>query len=148
MSSYTETINCREIHAPGTYAPVYHQCWGKKTLPNNFQIEWGPFTAVDPNASPVPSCVGPKVTGTMARTSPCDFAWGFSNGDLGIILSTGGVPPVSSQINQATLPGWYVSNSTGVTGSCSQTNGVTTFTISGTWSNGLCSAPFTITYQG
>lgn len=144
----TTLIDCKQIHALGNYAPVYHQCWGKKALPSTFQIEWGPFTADDPNANPPPSCVGPKVTGTMARTSPCDFAWGFSNGDLGIILSTGGVPPVSSQINQSTLPGWYVSNSTGVNGSCSQTNGVTTFTISGTWSNGLCSAPFTITYQG
>jgi hypothetical protein len=84
----------------------------------------------------------------MARVDPCDFAWGFSNGNLGIILSTGGVPPVSTQINQATLPGWYVSNSTNVSGSCSQANGITTFRIEGTWSNGICTAPFVITYEG
>lgn len=144
----TINLDCKEVHAPGNYAPVYHQCWGKKALPSSFQIEWGPFTAIDPNANPQPSCVGSKVTGAMARTSPCDFSWGFSNGDFGIILSTGGVPPVSSQINQATLPSWFVSNSTNLTGSCNQSNGVTNFTISGTWSNGLCSAPFTITFQG
>lgn len=147
MSQITQ-FDCKAAYAPGVYAPVFHKCFGKKELPSSFQIEWGPFTAVDPNANPQPSCVGPKVTGTMSRTSPCDFAWGFSNGELGIILSTGGVPPVSTTINQNPLTGWLVSNSANVSGSCSQSNGVTTFTISGTWSNGICEAPFTITYQG
>jgi hypothetical protein len=133
----TILTNCKETHAPGVYSPVFHQCWGKKALPSNFQIEWGPFTANDPNANPPPSCVGPKVTGTMARVDPCEFVWGFT------------IPPVSNQINQATLPGWYVSNSDNVSGSCSQAaNGVTTFRIEGTWSNGICTAPFVITYEG
>ena len=145
----TTLTNCKETHAPGVYAPVFHQCWGKKALPSNFQIEWGPFTANDPNANPPPSCVGSKVTGTMARTGPCDFVWGYTRGLDGILLSTGGVPPVSTQTNQATLPGLYVSNATNVSGSCSQApNGVTTFRIEGTWSNGICTAPFVITYEG
>lgn len=147
------TFDCKTI-APGlTYNPAYHPCWGLRQLPSTMSFSAGPSTPIPPNVSCNTGWPTTVITGTLTRTGPCDFAWGFSTGSFGIIFAwTAGGPPIKCTINQTEMfPDWSVSNLTGTpSGSCSQNpiTGVVTMTFNAVISDGFCTCPVTITFNG
>lgn len=147
------TLDCKTL-APGlTYNPAYFPCWGLRALPSTMSFSAGPSTPIPPNTSCNTGWPTTVITGTLTRTGPCDFAWGYSTGSFGILFAwTGGGIPLSCTIDQAELyPSWSLNNVTGTpTGSCSQnpTTGIVTLTFTGIISDGFCTAPVTITFSG
>ena len=148
-----DVLDCSTL-SPATYTnPVYHPCWGRRALPGTMQFTAGPSTPIPPNTTCNTGWPAGVITGTLTRTGPCDFAWGYSSGSFGIIFSwTLAGPPVSCDIDQAELyPEWSLNNVTGVpTGTCSQdpSTGIVTLTFTGTISDGFCTCPITVTYNG
>lgn len=149
----TTILDCKTL-APGTtYAPAYHPCWGLRALPSTMSFTAGPSTPIPPNTTCNTGWPTTVITGTLTRTGPCDFSWGYSSGSFGIIFSwTNLGPPISCTINQTELfPDWSLNNVTGTpTGSCSQdpTTGIVTLTFTGVISDGFCECPVTVSFSG
>lgn len=149
----SEVFDCKTLSPAGYTPPVYHPCWGRRALPSTLSFSAGPSTPIAPNTSCPTGWPTTVLTGTLARVSPCSFAWSYSSGAFAIIFAwTRYGPPLSCSIDQAELfPAWSLNNVTGTpTGSCSQnpTTGIVTLTFTGTISNGLCTCPVTVTFNG
>ena len=148
-----DVIDCSTL-SPATYTnPVYHPCWGRRALPATMQFTAGPSTPIPPNTTCNTGWPAGVITGTLTRTGPCLFSWGYSTGSFGIFFSwTLLGPPISCNIDQAELfPSWSLNNVSGTpTGTCSQDpiTGIVTLTFTGTISDGFCTCPVTVTYNG
>lgn len=149
----TETIDCKTLAPAPAGGRIYHPCWGNRALPSTMSFSAGPSTLIPPNTSCNVGWPTTVVTGTLTRSGPCDFVWGYSTGSFGILFAwTGGGPPLSCNINQAEMfPNWSMANIVGTpSGSCSQdpVTGIVTMTFTGTISDGFCSCPVTVTFNG
>ena len=150
----TVTMDCSTLSPVSPTSRVYFECWGNRELPATMSFSAGPAFLVPPatvGCSGWPT--GGVITGTLTRTGPCDFVWGYSSGSFTILFAwTAGGKPVGCTINQTSLIGhWGLGNPVGpASGSCSQdpSTGVVTFTYTGSISNGLCRCPVTVTYYG
>lgn len=150
----TESLDCSSLAPPPAANRIYHPCWGNRALPSTLNFSAGPSTPIPPNTSCNTGWPTTVITGTLTRTSPCDFSWGYSTGSFGILFAwTVGGPPLSCSINQTEMfPQWSLNNLIGgtLTGSCSQdpTTGIVTMTFTGTIGDGFCTCPVTITFNG
>lgn len=149
----TTLIDCKTLEPSVAYNPAFHPCWGLRALPSTLNFTAGPSTPIPPNTSCNTGWPTTVITGTLARTGPCDFTWGYSTGSFGILFSwTNLGPPISCTINQTELfPDWSLDNVNGTpTGSCSQdpTTGIVTLTFTGTISDGFCNCPVTVSFSG
>lgn len=149
----TTALDCNTLEPSVSYNPAFHPCWGLRALPSTLSFAAGPSTPIPPNTTCNTGWPTTVITGSLARTGPCDFAWGYSSGSFAIVFSwTNSGPPISCTINQAALfPDWSLDNVTGTpTGSCSQdpTTGIVTLTFSGTISDGFCTCPVTVSFSG
>ena len=149
-----DVIDCSTLSPVAYPNPVYHPCWGRRALPSTMQFSAGPSTPIPPNTvcnSGWPTSV---ITGTLTRSGPCNFVWGYSSGASFTILFawTPVGPPISCTIDQAAMfPNWSLANVTGTpSGVCSQnpTTGIVTMTFTGVISDGICTCPVTVTYNG
>lgn len=148
-----QNIDCKTIEPIVVYNPVFHPCWGRRALPSTLQFTAGPSTPIPPNTSCNTGWPTTVITGTLSRSGPCDFVWGYSSGSFAILFAwTNSGPPISCTINQTELfPNWSVSNVTGTpTGNCSQdpNTGIVTLTFTAIISDGFCTCPVTITFNG
>lgn len=148
-----EVYDCKTLVPGTTYAPAYFPCWGLRALPSTMSFTAGPSTPIPPNTTCNAGWPATIINGTLTRTGPCDFTWGYADQDFGIIFSwTLAGPPISCTINQTELfPNWSLANVNGTpTGSCSQnpTTGIVTLTFTGTISDGFCDCPITVTFNG
>lgn len=148
-----DVIDCSTL-SPATYTnPVYHPCWGRRALPATMQFTAGPSTPIPPNTTCNTGWPTGVITGTLTRSGPCLFTWGYSTGSFSILFAwTLAGPPISCNINQAELfPSWSLNNVSGTpTGTCSQnsTTGIVTLTFTGIISDGFCTCPVTVTFNG
>lgn len=148
-----DVIDCSTL-SPVTYPnPVYHPCWGRRALPATMQFTAGPATPIPPNTTCNTGWPTGVITGTLVRSGPCLFTWGYSTGSFAILFGwTLMGPPVSCTIDQAEMyPSWSLSNVTGTpSGSCSQDpiTGIVTMTFTGIISDGFCNCPVTVTFNG
>ena len=149
----TTLLDCKTLEPTVPYNPSYHPCWGLRALPSTLSFTAGPSTPIPPNTTCNTGWPTTVITGTLARTGACDFAWGYSSGSFTILFSwTNAGPPISCTINQTELyPDWSLDNVTGTpTGSCSQnpSTGIVTLTFTGTISDGFCECPITVSFSG
>lgn len=151
----TVQIDCKSASPQLPFQPAYHPCWGHRELPSTLQFAAGPSTPIPPNTACNTGWPTTAITGTLTRTGACDFAWAYSSGSgsFGILFAwTLSTPPIVCQVNQAALyPQFSFANATGApSGSCSQnpTTGVVTMTFSGVISDGFCTCPVTVTFNG
>lgn len=149
----TITIDCKSTSPQLPFQPAYHPCWGHRELPGTLQFAAGPSTPIPPNTACNTGWPMTAITGTLTRTGACDFAWSYSSGSFTILFAwTLSTPPIVCQVNQAEMyPQFSLNNVTGTpSGSCSQnpTTGVVTMTFSGVISDGFCSCPVTVTFNG
>jgi len=149
----TTLLDCKTLEPTVPYNPSYHPCWGLRALPSTLNFTAGPSTPIPPNTSCNTGWPTTVITGTLARTGACDFAWSYSSGSFTILFSwTNAGPPISCTINQTELyPNWSLDNVTGTpTGSCSQnpSTGIVTLTFTGTISDGFCECPITVSFSG
>lgn len=146
----SSSYDCKALEPVVAYNPAYFPCWGLKQLPSTLYFSAGPSTPIPPNVACNTGWPGTVITGQLARTGNCDYAWSYSTGSFTILFSwTMGGLPLNCDIDQAELfPEWSVANVTGTpTGSCSQDplTGITTLTFNAVISDGICTCPITIT---
>ncbi len=151
--STTVTLDCATLAPAPVPSRLFHPCWGMRALPSTMQFAAGPSTPIPPNTTCNTGWPMTAITGTLTRSGPCSFVWGYSSGSFGILFAwTAGGYPLSCSINQTEMfPNWSFSNVVGTpTGSCSQnpTTGVVTMTFTGTISDGFCTCPITVTFNG
>jgi len=150
----TESLDCSSVAPPPAASRIYHPCWGNRALPSTLNFSAGPSTPIPPNTSCNSGWPLSVITGTLTRTGPCNFFWGYSSGGSFAFYFawTSGGPPLSCTINQSDMTlDWAISNATGTaTGSCSQdpTTGIVTMTFSAIVTDGFCTCPVTITFNG
>jgi hypothetical protein len=151
----TSVLDCTTLVPTIPYSPAFHPCWGLRAFPSTLSFAAGPSTPIPPNTTCNTGWPSTVITGTLARTGPCEFSWGYSSGSFGIFFAwTVASYPVVCTVNQATLyPSWSLNNivaSPAPSGSCSQdpTTGIVTLTFSGTISDGFCTCPVTVSYSG
>lgn len=151
--STTVTLDCATLAPAPVLNRLFHPCWGMRALPSTMQFAAGPSTPIPPRTACNTGWPMTAMTGTLTRSGPCSFVWGYSSGSFGILFAwTAGGYPLSCSINQTEMfPNWSFSNAVGTpTGSCSQnpTTGVVTMTFTGTISDGFCTCPITVTFNG
>lgn len=147
------TFDCKTLVSEIAYNPIFFPCWGLRALPSTMSFTAGPSTPIPPNTSCNTGWPTGVITGTLVRTSVCDFVWGYSTGSFGILFAwTSGGVPLSCTVNQAEMfPSWSLNNVTGTpTGACSQNpaTGIVTMTFNGVISDGFCTCPVTVTFNG
>lgn len=152
-------LDCKDTAAQYDYRPVFYACFGPKRLPGAFSAKLGPVTSTGPVDCATLGWPTTQIDITLARQGPCEYVWAWSNGSVGVLLSTGlvaplmcqtaNMPDISAQTSNGTY--WYLLNATNVTGSCSwnPSTNETTFSMSATIvEEPGCSIPIIITYQG
>jgi hypothetical protein len=148
----TTLIDCKTL-VPLAYNPSFHPCWGRRAFPSTMAFSAGPSTPIPPNTSCNTGWPTSVITGSLARTGPCNFSWSYSSGSFTILFAwTLSTYPVTCSINQAEMyPNWSLNNLTGIpTGTCSQdpATGIVTMTFAGIISDGFCNCPITVSYTG
>lgn len=146
-------IDCSTLSPTPYPSPAYHPCWGRRALPSTLQFTAGPSSPIPPNTACNTGWPTGVISGDLTRVGPCSFTWGFSVGSFGLFFGWTQVgPPISCSANQAELfPSWSLNNVTGTpSGSCSQNpaTGIVTLTFTGVISDGFCTCPVTVTYNG
>ena len=164
--STTVTLDCATLAPAPVQNRLFHLCWGMRALPSTLNFSAGPTTLVAPNTTMCPNWPTTLISGTMSRglygSSICNAVWSYINPTTlwGIDFNwtyPSGDQPISCSVNMAEMwPFWVVgSNQSGVTyinptGSCSQdpVTGIVTMNFTVTLTNGLCTCPVTITFNG
>jgi len=148
-----QRFNCSDVYPSNPGVPFYNQCWGFRELPASFNFEVTGIRDVIPGSNCAAIYGGSSFTGTLARSSPCEFTYQWSNGKFGIVLAVNeNRPPLSSKVDQsiADLSKWRVGGSmTEKTkaGSCSMSTpplGKVRFELAGVISNDTCEADYRI----
>lgn len=148
--------DCKTLSPLDVGNPWYHQCFGWRPLPAQFNVTVGPF--VDAGGNTCYMTDKSQRTGLLVRQSPCNFIWApnFSYNGPGISLYVDeNTTPLSHHVNQnaAELFTWRVQNEVMRTSaSCTQTgppeSGTVRVDFYGVISDDYCQAPYHIWYEG
>ena len=151
-----QRFKCSEVYPSNPGTPFHNQCWGFRELPAGFNFEVTGVREVVPGAGCSAMYGGTSFSGIMARMSPCEFNYQWSNGKFGIILAVNeNRPPLSTKIDQniLELTKWRVGGTMtekSKTGYCSMSTppmGKVRFELSGVIGNDVCEADFRIWVQ-
>lgn len=143
---------CAETYPSDPGKPYFNMCWGFRPLPSSINFEVSGFRSIG-SALNCPHAGKGPYTGTMARMSPCEFNYAWSNGEFGIVLSVNeNRPPLSQKIDQtnADMTKWHVGGTLTEkqkTAYCTMTDpplGKVRLEIAGVIGDDVCEADFRI----